>query len=223
MSGSAPVQVVAAVFDDELSASIALEWLRARQEIRLGIKSAAVLRKDTGGELRIKEAMGGGRGAAFGGTAGAAVGLIAGPALVVPAAVGALIGGLAARARKSGLSHERLERLGEELPAGSSALVAVIDQNWVRRIEGELAREGATVLSESLHGNIAEQLEAEHDAVYAEVAASHGLTPSGGTDGISDAAAEGTIAGDDEVVGSRWVATREGFVAHDTEAKGKSG
>ena len=217
MSGNGPVQVIAAAFHDEASASIAMEGLKARQDMRLGISAAAVLRKDAEGKLRIKETVGRRRGAAMGGAAGAAIGLIAGPALVVPAAVGALIGGLASRARDSGLSSDRLQRLGESMQPDSSVLVAVVDQNWVHRMEEQLAREGATILVEPLQGNIAEQLEADHDAAYTEVAAAHGLTSSLELSGADED--DELDAGDDEVVGSQWIATKEGFAVRDTDAK----
>ena len=223
MSSDGPVQVIAAAFHDEASASIAMEDLKARQDMRLGIHAAAVLRKDADGKLRIKETVGGKRGAAFGGAAGAAIGLIAGPALVVPAAVGALIGGLASRARDSGLSNDRLERLGDGMQPDSSVLVAIIDQNWVRRMEEHLTREGATILVEPLQGDIAEQLEADHDAAYREVVAAHGLATGGASSGEGADESDELEAGEDEVVGSRWVATKEGFVALDTESKGEPG
>jgi len=194
--------------------------LKTRQDMRLGIKSAAVLRKDADGKLRIKETIGGRRGAAFGGAAGAAIGLLAGPALVVPVAVGALIGGLASKAKDSGLSSDRLQRLGDGMPAGSSVLVTIVDQNWVRRMEEQLAREGATLLVEPLHGNIADQLEADHDAAYSELTAFHGLTTDGEPSGEGARDGEELDAGEDDVVGSRWVATNDGFAARDTDMEG---
>lgn len=222
MTGNEPVQVVAAAFQDEVSASIAIADLKSRQVDRLGIRVAAVLRKSADGKLRIKETVGGRRGAAFGGAAGAAIGLIAGPALVVPAAVGALIGGLASRARGSGLSPDRLERLGASMPPGSSVLVAIVDQNWVTRLEEQLVREGATLLVEPLTGNIAEQLEADHDAIYAELAATHDLASSREASPKTERDVMTLAADADEVVGSKWVATDEGFVARDTDAEDDS-
>jgi len=97
-----PVQLIVAAFQDEKSADMALKELKqARREKLIGIQNAAVIRKDEKGKLHIKETadMGGGKGAALGGVTGAAIGLLAGPALWVPAAVGALVGGLAAKLR----------------------------------------------------------------------------------------------------------------------------
>ncbi len=95
-----PIQLIVAAFKEEKAAKQALKELKqAQREKMIKIEAAAVLRKDQKGKLHIKETadMGGGKGAALGGVAGAAIGLIAGPALLVPAAVGALVGGLAAK------------------------------------------------------------------------------------------------------------------------------
>src|SRR5512134_892547 len=121
-----PVQLIVAAFRDEQTAKEALKVLKqAQREKLIKIDNAAVLRKDEKGKLHIKETadMGGGKGAALGGVAGAAIGLIAGPALLVPAAVGALVGGLTAKLRDSGFPDERLKTLGENLKPGSSAII----------------------------------------------------------------------------------------------------
>src|SRR5262245_40875824 len=99
-----PVQLIIAAFQDEDSAKEALKALkRLKKEKLIGIQNAAVLRKDEKGKIHIKETadMGGGKGSVLGGVAGAAIGIIAGPALIVPAAVGALVGGLSAKLRDS--------------------------------------------------------------------------------------------------------------------------
>ena len=109
-----PVQLIVAAFQDDQSATKALKALKqAQREKLISIKDAAVLRKDEKGKLHIKETadMGGGKGATLGGVAGAVIGLIAGPALLVPAAVGALVGGLTAKLRDSGFSNDRLRPL----------------------------------------------------------------------------------------------------------------
>ena len=136
-----PVQLIVAAFQEEKAADMALKELKqAKKERLIGIQNAAVLRKDKKGKLHIKETadMGGGKGAALGGVAGAAIGLIAGPALLVPAAVGALVGGLAAKLRDSGFSDARLKQIGESLEPGSSAIIAVVEHKWVAEVEKEM-------------------------------------------------------------------------------------
>src|SRR5512145_3045632 len=125
-----PIQLIVAAFKDEKAADQTLNTLkRAQKDKLIKIDNAAVLRKGQNGKLHIKETadMGGGKGAALGGVTGAAIGLIAGPTLLVPAAVGALVGGLTAKLRDSGFSDERLKTLGENLKPGSSAIIAVVE------------------------------------------------------------------------------------------------
>ena len=115
---TAPVELRECLATEPDNATRALKALKqARREKLIRIQDAAVLRKDEKGKVHIRETadMGGGKGAALGGVAGAAIGLLAGPALLVPAAVGALVGGLSAKLRDSGFSNERLQTLGESL------------------------------------------------------------------------------------------------------------
>ena len=140
-----PVQLIVAAFQDEGAAKEVLKALKAlKREKLIGIQNAAVLRKNEKGKIYIKETadMGGGKGSVIGGVAGAAIGLIAGPALVVPAAVGALVGGLSAKLRDFGFSNKRLQALGEGLQPGTSAIVAVVEHKWVAQVEAALAEAG---------------------------------------------------------------------------------
>ena len=160
-----PVQLVVAAFQDEKAADEALKELKTlKREKLIRIENAAVIRKDEKGKLHIRETadVGGGKGAVMGGVAGAAIGLIAGPLLVVPAAVGALVGGLTAKLKDSGFSDERLETLGEGLTPGSSAIVAVIEHKWVAQVQKELEEAGADLMTAQLQADIASQLEAGH-------------------------------------------------------------
>lgn len=210
-----PVELIVAAFQDEKSAAEALKALRqARREKLIGIQNAAVLRKDEKGKLHIQETadMGGGKGAALGGVAGAAIGLIAGPALLVPAAIGALVGGLAAKLRDSGFSNERLQALGENLKPGSSAIVAVVEHRWVAEVEEAMAEAGADAVTAALGADIAAQLEAGHEVAYTAIASQEGFSATrlaGGEDSVEG----GKIVVDDSgVYGGRFFATEDGFV-----------
>jgi len=209
-----PVQLIVAAFNDEKTANAALKELKAAQHDKvIRIEDAAVLRKDEKGKLHIKETgdMGGGKGAAFGGVAGAAIGLIAGPALVVPVAVGALVGGLVAKWRDTGFSDERLTKLGEGLKPGSSAIIAVVEHRWVEEVEKAMAKAGADLFTEALQADIAEQLESEHDVAYTAISSEAGFAAGRIATGEDDA--EGGFIMEDEegVTASRFVATKDGF------------
>ncbi len=209
-----PVQLIVAAFNDEKTANAALKELKAAQREKvIRIEDAAVLRKDEKGKLHIKETgdMGGGKGAAFGGVAGAAIGLIAGPALVVPVAVGALVGGLVAKWRDTGFSDERLKILGEGLKPGSSAIIAVVEHRWVEEVEKAMAEAGADLFTEALQADIADQLESEHDVAYTAISTEAGFAA--GRIATGDDDVEGGFIVEDEqgLTASRFVATKEGF------------
>jgi uncharacterized membrane protein len=216
-----PVEVVVAAFQDEKSADAALKELKQLSKQKLiKIENAAVLRKDENGKLHIKETadMGGGKGAALGGVAGAAVGLIAGPALIVPVAVGALVGGLVAKARDAGFSDERLKKLGEGLTPGSSAIVAVVDHTWVETLEKQMEEAGADLMTEQLQADIASQLEAGHDVAYTALASQAGYATSRVSAGEDDVEGSEMVVTDEGVYASEYVATKDGFAVRSLTA-----
>ena len=219
--GDVPVQLIVAAFKDEKTAKEALDVLKkAQREKLIKIDNAAVLRKDEKGKLHIKETadMGGGKGAALGGVAGAAIGLIAGPALLVPAAVGALVGGLAAKARDSGFSDARLKALGEGLTPGSSAIVAVVEHRWVADVEKAMAQAGADVLTEVISADISQQLEAGHDVSYTAISSEAGFAASRVAGGEDQVEGSQIVVDDSGVYGSRFLATKDGFAVVAMEA-----
>ena len=216
-----PVQLIVAAFQEEKAAKEALATLKeAKNAGLIKIENAAVLRKDAKGKLHIKETqdMGGGKGATIGGVAGAAIGLIAGPALVVPAAVGALVGGLTAKLRDTGFSNQRLETLGEGLQPGSSAIVAVVEHTWVDKVEEALAETEADVMTAEIKADIAAQLEAGHEVAYSALSSEEGFLASrvaGGEDEVEG----GMLAVDEDgIYGGRFVATETGFVVEEMAA-----
>lgn len=174
-----PVQLIVAAFQDEAAADQALKELKNAQRQRLiDIQDAAVIRRDEKNKLHIKETAdpGGGKGAAAGGAIGAMVGLIGGPpGVVVGASVGALVGGVTAKVIDSGIPDERLEKIGEGLQPGTSAIVGIIEHRWVRDVEKQLANAGADVLTEALRDDIAEQLAAGQEVAFTAIANDEGL------------------------------------------------
>jgi uncharacterized membrane protein len=216
-----PVQLIVAAFQDEKAAKEALNALKDAQRQKLiKINSAAVLRKDDKGRLHIKETadMGGGKGAAIGGVAGAAIGLIAGPVLLVPAAVGALVGGLSAKLRDTGFSDARLKALGAHLTPGSSAIVAVVEHRWVAEVKRAMAEAGADLFAEEIGADISAQLEAGHEVAYTAIAAEEGFAAArvaGGEDEIEGGA---VVVDDSGLYGGRFVATPEGFAVMAVQA-----
>jgi uncharacterized membrane protein len=159
-----PVQVVVAGFNREDGGSQALGRLKAmaKEKGLVGIANAAVLSRDQSGELHVQEThdMRTGKGAAIGGTVGAVAGLLVGP-VGWAALGGAAIGGLAAKLRDSGFPDERLREIGQALTPGTSALIAVVEHQWVAEAEKQLTEQGADVLTEAVRAEVAAQLDKE--------------------------------------------------------------
>lgn len=209
-----PVQLIVAAFHDEKAADEVLKDLKmAKRAGLIGIVNAAVLRKDEKGKLHIKETadMRGGKGATIGGVTGAAIGLIAGSALVVPTVVGALIGGLTAKLRDSGFKDDRLKLIGEGLAPGSSAIVAVVEHNWVTQVQKEFEELGANLFAAALSADIAEQLEAGSEVAYTALVSSQGFEA--GRIAMREDRVVGGYFAEDESGGtvSRFIATEKGF------------
>lgn len=222
-----PVQLIVAAFKDEDTASQALKMLKqAKKDGLIRIQDAAVIRKDEKGKLRIKETadVGGGKGAAFGGVVGAAIGLVAGPLLVVPAAVGALIGGLTAKLVDTGFSDERLKQIGEALEPGSSAIIAVVEHRWVEEVRREMQEAGADMLTEALKTDIAQQLDAGHEVAFTAISTQEGFAAQRVAGNEEEVEGSAIFVSDDEVIGGRYVATDKGFavIAAGADAEGVS-
>ena len=165
MTTQVPVDIVVAAFNDEKGATDALHELEsAKKEGLIGIQDAAVLRKDDKSKLYITETAdrGFGRGAMVGGVAGAVVGVIAGP-VGWAALGGAAIGGLASKLRDTGFKDERLRQMGNSLQPGTSAIVAVVEHEWVREVERRIENEAKDIVTEAITADIAEQLEMERN------------------------------------------------------------
>lgn len=159
-----PVEVLIAAFKDENGAENALHELKdAKKEGLIGIKNAAVLWKDDSGKLHFKETadMRGGKGLVVGGVIGGVVGLIFPPSILASAVVGAAVGGLSAKLRDSGFSDKRLREVGDGLRPGTSALIAVIEDVWVREVEEQVRQYATDVVTEVVRADIAAQLEGD--------------------------------------------------------------
>jgi uncharacterized membrane protein len=216
-----PIQLIVAAFQDERAAKEALNALKEAQRQKLiKINNAAVLHKDAKGRLHIKETadMGGGKGAAIGGVAGAAIGLIAGPVLLVPAAVGALVGGLSAKLRDSGFSDARLKALGAHLAPGSSAIVAVVEHRWVAEVKQAMAEAGADLFAEEIGADISAQLEAGHEVAYTAISSEQGFAAARVAGGKDEIEAGAVVVDDSGLYGGRFVATPDGFAVMAVQA-----
>ncbi len=160
MTNDVPTQVIVAAYDGMDSAKEAFDDLKQlEKEKSIKIENAAILRKDHDSKLHVRDVkdMTGTRGAVLGGVTGAIVGVIAGPVGWV-ALGGAAIGGLVAKLKDGGFDNSRLEKWGDQLKPGTSALVAVVDDIWVRDVEAALKEEARDVMTLEIGKDIATQL-----------------------------------------------------------------
>lgn len=159
-----PIELVVAAFNEQGKAKEVLAQLEdlQKQEI-LFLVNAAVMVKDEDGKVRLKETqdVSGGKGAAFGAVIGGVVGLLGGPlGVALGASVGAAAGGLAAKKIDMGFPDDTLAELSESLKPNSSAIVALIQHQWVDQVVKELEKQNAALFRQALKEEISAQLEA---------------------------------------------------------------
>ena len=134
------VSLLVAAYGDDASAA-AEDFQMIKDLDDTAVVAAVVMERDSAGKVEVKEHGGGlvGGGTAAGAVGGLVVGLFAPPLLlatVVGAGIGAGVGALAKRheAREIGVNAQ------EWLPPGSSAIVAVVDDLYLDRVDSAVAK-----------------------------------------------------------------------------------
>jgi len=167
-----PIELVVAAFPAEERADEALKDLRKLQkEEVIFLINAAVLIKKADGKVSMKETQDvrGPQGALFGAVAGGLMGLLAGPAgAVVGAIAGAATGGVAAHNIDMGFSDEMLKELQSGLEPGSSAILALIQHQWLDSLVEALEQTGAKLYHQALKAEITAQLLESKEAEKSE-------------------------------------------------------
>ena len=135
---SNPVQVFIAAYQSEDGASAALKDFRAmHREGSIELIDAAVAVHTADGKVKLEETADpsgktwGKRGAIAGGI----VGLIFPPSIIVGVLVGGAGGGVWGKVRDKGFKDEDLKAIGESLPPGSSAIIAIAEDHVVERLQ----------------------------------------------------------------------------------------
>ena len=158
-----PVFLYAAIYHDIADAEADYEAvfdLHAAGAI--GTFDSAVIRKEDDGKVRVtKTEKPTQHGAWTGAGVGALVGLVFPPALIGSAIVGAGAGGLVGHLSK-GISRGDLKDLGEELEAGTAAVIVIGESNLEEQLEK------ATTRANKL---IAKQVDADADELTREIEA----------------------------------------------------
>jgi uncharacterized membrane protein len=158
-----PVFLYAAIYDEIADAEADYEAvfdLHAAGVI--GTFDSAVIRKEDDGKVRVtKTEKPTQHGAWTGAGVGALVGLVFPPALIGSAIVGAGAGGLVGHLRK-GISRGDLKDLGDELEAGTAAVIVLGESKLEEALEKALAR--ANKIIEKQVDADADELKKEIDA-----------------------------------------------------------
>jgi uncharacterized membrane protein len=133
------VLYVASYGDDAGAAAEDFEAIKALDET--AVVAAVVMDRDAEGQVTVKEHGGGmvGGGALVGGAGGFVVGLFAPPLLmatVVGAGIGAGVGKIVKRHAEKEIGVEA----EDWLPAGSSAIVAVVDDLYLDRVDNAVTK-----------------------------------------------------------------------------------
>lgn len=134
--------LVVGSYDNTAAASEDYQALRSGQDAGgYEIIGAVVLVRDKDGKVQVKEhgAHSVGHGAAWGAGAGVVVGLFA-PPLLAATAVGAGVGAILGKIKKSRDEKKFGVDVDEYLAPGTSAVVAVVDDKWADRVEAALQR-----------------------------------------------------------------------------------
>jgi len=136
------VEVFVATYDTEDGAAAAAKDFQAAQrDGAIDLIDAAVIVHTADDKVKIEETAdpSGKKWAKRGAIAGGVVGLIFPPSIIVSAAVGGGAGGIWGKVRDKGFKDEDLKQIGNSLPPGSSAIIAVAEDRMVEQLERALS------------------------------------------------------------------------------------
>jgi uncharacterized membrane protein len=134
-------RVLVASFDSLGGANLAVGELdRMEKAGLLDVENTVTISKNAWDKLDVKQVgdVSTGQGAKVGAIVGGVVGLIFPPSLLASAALGAAIGGIAAKLRGDQLSGDDIKAMAESMEPGTSLLVAVMEPQWVDEVEAAL-------------------------------------------------------------------------------------
>jgi uncharacterized membrane protein len=132
------IELFVASFGTEHQAGLALKDFQAAQRAgSIDLIDAAVIMHGADGKVRFEETAdpSGKRWAKRGAIAGGVVGLIFPPSIIASAVVAGGAGGLWGKIRDKGFKDEDLKEIGESLPPGSSAIIAIAQDRMIEQLE----------------------------------------------------------------------------------------
>jgi len=146
MSSGDNLALYVASYDDASSAKSDFDSLKSAEGGDFKIEAAVVMSRDADGKVDVLESGDGttAAGAWIGGGIGLVVGLFA-PPLLAATAIGAGIGALLGHFTKKHEEKELGVELDEYFPPNSSAVVVVVDNKYLDRVEAALANSAKRV------------------------------------------------------------------------------
>ena len=161
-----PVQLFVASYDNEVGAKQSLQDFQTmHRQGSIDLIDAAVIVHTLDGKVKFEETAdpSGKKWAKRGAIAGGLVGLIFPPSILAGAAVGAGAGGIWGKVRDKGIPDEELRAIGETIPQGSSAIIAVAEDRMLERLQRGI--EGYQKISRhALNADASAELIAEMEA-----------------------------------------------------------
>ena len=136
------VEIFVATYDTVGGAADAAKAFKAAQrDGAIDLIDAAVVVHTAEGKVTIDETAdpSGKKWAKRGAIAGGVVGLIFPPSIILSAAVGGGAGGVWGKIRDKGFKDDDLKEIGNSLPPGTSAIIAVAEDRMVEQLERSLA------------------------------------------------------------------------------------
>ncbi|TFV77190.1 DUF1269 domain-containing protein [Bradyrhizobium frederickii] len=121
----------------------ALKELHAEGELTL--YGFAVIAKDAGGQVSIKQAPDDLTGTALGTLVGALVGLLGGPAGVVVGMTAGMMLGSIGDLINIGVGADFVDKVSRELAPGKTAVIAEVDEEWVTPLDARMEAIGGSV------------------------------------------------------------------------------
>lgn len=137
-SSSSTVELFIAAYGTEAGAGEALKDFRsAQREGAIDLIDAVVIVHTGEDKVKFEETAdpSGKKWAKRGAIAGGVVGLIFPPSIIASAVVGGGAGGLWGKVRDKGFKDEDLKAMGQSLPPGSSAIIAIAEDRMVEQLE----------------------------------------------------------------------------------------
>jgi uncharacterized membrane protein len=143
-----PYHIVMLSFDGEHAAETVLHAVKEEKSLAgCEIQAEAVVWRDEGGGIHVKEKGSAGMGAAFGVATAGVLGLVTGPVfLLVMVAVGAVAGGVAGHFAGQALPADDLQEVAASLTPGTSAVLFVVDEKHADQLIEPFAARGARVV-----------------------------------------------------------------------------